>query len=97
MARREKTTPHAASPNPFAATLRTAMRQEHPGIFVKVQSLNEEMGEMSAGPRFNTVLISGFASIALVVAGLALAAAAASFGPARRAAVVDPMEALRSD
>lgn len=51
-----------------AQELRTAIRREHPGQFVKVQSLNEEMGEMSAGPRFNMILISGFAGIALLMA-----------------------------
>ncbi len=57
-----------ADEDSVAQELRTAIRQEHPGQFVKVQSLNAEMGEMSAGPRFNTILISGFAGIALLMA-----------------------------
>jgi predicted permease len=168
-----------ADEDSVAQELRTALRREHPGQFVKVQSLNAQMGEMSAGPRFNVILISGFAAIALmmaivgvygvlafsvaqrrqeigirmalgaapgavlanlmgesatlvtagvaaglaaslalnrylasllygvkpgdawtyaaVVAGLALAAGAASLGPARRAAGVDPAVALREE
>jgi predicted permease len=57
-----------ADEDSVAQELRTALRREHPGQFVKVQSLNSEMGEMSAGPRFNMILISGFAAIALVMA-----------------------------
>jgi putative ABC transport system permease protein len=57
-----------ADEDSVAQELRTAIRQEHPGQFVKVQSLNAEMGEMSAGPRFNMILISGFAGIALLMA-----------------------------
>jgi predicted permease len=57
-----------ADEDTVAQELRRALRQEHPGQFVKVGSLNAEMGEMSAGPRFNMILISGFAAIALLMA-----------------------------
>jgi putative ABC transport system permease protein len=163
----------------LARALREQIRVDHPGLFTKTESLSDAMGQMTASPRFNTVLLSTFAAIALlmalvgvygvlafsvvqrrpeigirmalgatpqavlalvmkegaalvaagslagvaaaliltrylatllygvpaadprtyaiVVAGLALAAGAASFVPARKAAVVDPMAALRHE
>ena len=57
-----------AGADDVAAPLRTAMRREHPGAFVKVRSLDDAIGEMSAAPRFHTALISGFAGIALLMA-----------------------------
>jgi putative ABC transport system permease protein len=159
--------------------LREALRADHPGLFTKIQTLDEAIGQLTASPRFNTVLLSTFAAIAFlmaivgvygvlafsvtqrsaeigirmalgaspravlalvmkegvvlvmagalegvagslvltrylatllygvtatdpgtylaVVVGLALAASAASFLPARRAAVLDPVVALRHD
>ena len=163
----------------LARTLREELRGQHPGLFAKIETLDEAIGQLTASPRFNTVLLSTFAGIAFLMAivgvygvlafsvtqrsaeigirmalgatpravlalvmkegalvvavgalagvagalvltrylatllygvtatdprtylaviiGLALAASAASFLPARRAAVLDPVVALRHD
>jgi putative ABC transport system permease protein len=168
-----------ADPRALAADLHAELRAHHPGLFAKVQSMDEAIREMTASPRFNSLLLSSFAAVAflmavvgvygvlaflvtertqeigirmalgasqpgvvawvvregillaaagsvagvggallltrylrtllygigerdpatfaVVVAGLGLAAAAASLLPARRAAAVDPMVALRID
>jgi len=168
-----------ASEDAVARALREELRADHPGLFSKMETLDQAMGRMTASPRFNTVLLSTFAVVALVmsvvgvygvlvfsvtqrnreigirmalgaspgavlalvmkeglvlvasgtlvgvagalaltrslatllygvkatdprtyasvVIGLALAAAAASFVPSRRAAVMDPLAALRHE
>ena len=45
-----------------------ALRANHPGLFIKVQTLEAAMGEMTASPRFNTVLLSTFAAVAFLMA-----------------------------
>jgi predicted permease len=45
-----------------------ALRTNHPGLFIKVQTLEAAMGEMTASPRFNTVLLSTFAAVAFLMA-----------------------------
>jgi putative ABC transport system permease protein len=51
-----------------ARALRDEMRANHAGIFTKVQSIDAAIGEQTASPRFNTVLLSTFAAIAFLMA-----------------------------
>src|ERR1017187_7823186 len=51
-----------------ARALREELRASHPGLFTKVQTLDEVIGEMTASPRFNTVLLSTFAAGAFLMA-----------------------------
>ena len=39
-----------------------------PGLFTKVETLDEAIGQLTASPRFNTVLLSTFAGIAFLMA-----------------------------
>jgi predicted permease len=48
--------------------LRDEMRANHAGIFTKVESLDADMAEQTASPRFNTVLLSTFAALAFLMA-----------------------------
>ena len=45
-----------------------ALRGNHPGVFAKVQSLDAAIGQATASPRFNTVLLSTFAAVAFLMA-----------------------------
>ena len=40
----------------------------HPGLFSKVQTLDDDIAQRTASPRFNTVLLSTFAAIAFLMA-----------------------------
>lgn len=51
-----------------ARALREQMRTEHPGLFTKVETLDQVMGQLTASPRFNTVLLSTFAAVAFLMA-----------------------------
>jgi predicted permease len=57
-----------ANEEAVARALREEMRANHAGIFTKVQSLDVDMAEQTASPRFNTVLLSTFAAIAFLMA-----------------------------
>jgi putative ABC transport system permease protein len=48
--------------------LRDELHANHAGIFTKVESLDAAIGEQTASPRFNTVLLSTFATIAFLMA-----------------------------
>jgi putative ABC transport system permease protein len=52
----------------LARALRDEMRANHAGIFTKVESLDADMAEQTASPRFNTVLLSTFAGVAFLMA-----------------------------
>jgi putative ABC transport system permease protein len=51
-----------------ARALRDEMHTNHPGIFTKVETLDSIIGEQTASPRFNTVLLSSFAVVAFLMA-----------------------------
>jgi predicted permease len=51
-----------------ARALQEQLRADHPGLFTKVQTLDEAMDELTASPRFNTVLLSTFAGVAFLMA-----------------------------
>jgi len=51
-----------------ARALREELRASRAGLFSKVQTLDEAIGEMTASPRFNTVLLSTFAAVAFAMA-----------------------------
>jgi ABC-type antimicrobial peptide transport system permease subunit len=48
--------------------LRAELRSLDPGLFAKFVTLDEAIGKMDAGPRFNAVLLASFASVALLMA-----------------------------
>ena len=52
----------------LARALQDEMRAKHPGLFTKIQTLDETIGELTAPPRFNTILLSTFAAIAFLMA-----------------------------
>jgi putative ABC transport system permease protein len=52
----------------LARALQEQLRTTHAGMFTKMQTLDEAMGEMTASPRFNTVLLAIFAGIAFLMA-----------------------------
>src|SRR5580658_744267 len=57
-----------ASDRAFARALHDQLHADHPGIFAGIESLNEEIGEATASPRFNTLLLATFAGIAFLMA-----------------------------
>jgi putative ABC transport system permease protein len=57
-----------AGEDAFGRALREQLHAGHPGLFTKVQTLDEAMGEMTASPRFNTVLLCAFAAVAFLMA-----------------------------
>jgi putative ABC transport system permease protein len=52
----------------FARALHDQLHADHPGIFTGIESLNDEIGEATASPRFNTVLLATFAGVAFLMA-----------------------------
>ncbi len=52
----------------LARTLREELRGQHPGLFTKIETLDEAIGQLTASPRFNTVLLSTFAAVAFLMA-----------------------------
>jgi putative ABC transport system permease protein len=57
-----------ASEAAVARALRDEMRTNHAGLFMKVETLDSKIGEQTASPRFNTVLLSAFAVVAFLMA-----------------------------
>lgn len=51
-----------------ARALRDNLRVTHSGLFTKVETLDQAIGELSASPRLDTVLLSTFAAIASLMA-----------------------------
>jgi putative ABC transport system permease protein len=51
-----------------ARALREEMRADHTGVFTKVQTLDQAIGEMTASPRLNAILLCTFAAVAFLIA-----------------------------
>jgi putative ABC transport system permease protein len=52
----------------FSRALHDELHADHPGTFAKIETLDERIGQSTASPRFNTVLLATFAAIALLMA-----------------------------
>lgn len=52
----------------LARSLRDDLRAKHSGLFTKTETLDQAIGQSSASTRFNTVLLSTFAVIAILMA-----------------------------
>lgn len=52
----------------FARAVRAALRQIDPGLLSKIETLDQVIGRMSAGSRFNSVLMGSFAALAFLMA-----------------------------
>ncbi|HEY6343316.1 MAG TPA: ABC transporter permease [Bryobacteraceae bacterium] len=52
----------------FSGTVRASLQQIGPGLLVNFESLDQAMGRMSAGSRFNGMLVGSFAAIAFLMA-----------------------------
>jgi putative ABC transport system permease protein len=52
----------------LARALREELHTDYPGLFAKTETLDEAMGQLTASPRFNTVLLSTFAAVAFLMA-----------------------------
>jgi predicted permease len=57
-----------AGEDAFARALRDELRADHPGSFAKIETLDDAIGQATASPRFNTVLLAAFAAIAFLMA-----------------------------
>jgi len=51
-----------------ASLVAQTLHASHPGLFSKVQTLDDDIAQRTASPRFNTVLLSTFAAIAFLMA-----------------------------
>jgi putative ABC transport system permease protein len=52
----------------FAANVRMKLKTIAPGAFVKFETLDQTISEMTAGPRFNGILLGSFAAISFLMA-----------------------------
>jgi putative ABC transport system permease protein len=57
-----------ASEGALARALREDLRGQHPGLFTRVETMDEAISQLTASPRFNTVLLSTFAAVAFLMA-----------------------------
>ena len=51
-----------------ARALHEELQADHPELFMRIETLDETINELTASPRFNTVLLSTFAAIAFLMA-----------------------------
>jgi predicted permease len=58
----------SADPHALEAAIAKEARTFDPGLFLSFASLDDTIGDMTAGPRFNSILLSTFAAIALLMA-----------------------------
>ncbi|HTS48209.1 MAG TPA: ABC transporter permease [Bryobacteraceae bacterium] len=77
----------------LVSAIRSEVHSLDPGLFVKFQTLDQAMGELSAGPRFNTVLLASFAGLAFVMSMFGVYAVL-SFAVARRTSEIGIRMAL---
>jgi putative ABC transport system permease protein len=68
----------------FTGTVRASLHELDPGLLVKFESLDQAIGRMSAGSRFNGVLVGSFAAMAFLMAIIGVYGVLA-FAVARRA------------
>ncbi|HWB86786.1 MAG TPA: ABC transporter permease, partial [Bryobacteraceae bacterium] len=59
---------YAGAKSLFTGAVRAQLRQIDPGLFAKFESLDQAIGRMSAGSRFNGVLVGSFAAMAFLMA-----------------------------
>jgi putative ABC transport system permease protein len=52
----------------FAGALRARLREIDPTLVTNFETLDQAIGRMSAGPRFNSVLLASFAAVAFLMA-----------------------------
>lgn len=52
----------------FATSLRQEIQQQRPGVFARIETLDDAIGKMTAPPRFDTLLLATFAAIAFLMA-----------------------------
>jgi predicted permease len=52
----------------FTSTVRAKLKEIDPGMLAKFETLDEAIGRMSAGQRFNGVLVGSFAAVAFLMA-----------------------------
>ena len=57
-----------AGEDAMARAFREQLHHDHPGLFGRVQSMDDEIGEKTANPRFNTALLCTFAALAFLMA-----------------------------
>ena len=54
----------------FTGAVRSKLREIDPGLLAKFETLDQAIGRMSAGPRFNSVLVGSFAAMAFLMAAI---------------------------
>jgi putative ABC transport system permease protein len=59
---------HSGAAPLFAGALRGMLREIDPGMLAKFETLDEAITRMSAGSRFNSVLVGSFATLAFLMA-----------------------------
>jgi predicted permease len=59
---------HVGSEGLFAGVVRARLREMDPALLARFETLDEAIGRMSAGSRFNGVLVGGFAALAFLMA-----------------------------
>jgi ABC-type antimicrobial peptide transport system permease subunit len=59
---------HVGSEALFAGAVRARLREMDPSLLARFETLDEAIGRMSAGSRFNGVLVGGFAALAFLMA-----------------------------
>jgi putative ABC transport system permease protein len=57
-----------AQPSMISRALQDDLRASHPGFLGRVETVEETIGKLSAGPRFNMVLVTTFAALAFLMA-----------------------------
>ena len=59
---------HVGSEALFAGAVRARLREMDPALLARFETLDEAIGRMSAGSRFNGVLVGSFAALAFLMA-----------------------------